>query len=456
MAEWSASPLVRAGLAAMEADVDRFVAKAPTRLDLMGGSAWQAGALTLSVPLEPAAYVVCQRRNDGKVAVSLLNSTGPNGAAPVLVDAALLAAQSELEQHLAGHDDFVLTALETLRALLSVSVLKDLRSGVSVAVGSAHEGPGDVAALASACAATAAAVASAYDVALDIDAAIEIARAVGVPSGRCAIGEADVVSALCGRNGHVTQVRGDPCAPAGSVVLGTGATVLGIDVGVVSERLDDKRRQTRVATAMGRELIGRIIAHDSSENATWGGYLARISVSDFVERFRDRIPTKITGEVFTSRFGEPAGVCGEVDPSFVYKVRSRTEHHVYEHDRAMQFVQYLTRAARVSDGGQSLTAAGELMYASHWSYGQRCGLGSIETDLMVNLLRQHGQEAGIFGAKITGQGCGGVVGVLMRDSEEAMTAVQRAMEAYQTSKKRTPRLLRSAGAGIMETGVVRM
>ena len=24
------------------------------------------------------------------------------------------------------------------------------------------------------------------------------------------------------------------------------------------------------------------------------------------------------------------------------------------------------------------------MYASHWSYGQRCGLGSIETDLLTD------------------------------------------------------------------------
>jgi len=211
-----------------------------------------------------------------------------------------------------------------------------------------------------------------------------------------------------------------------------------------------------MATAMGRELIGRIIAHAGLGNATWDGYLSRISVSDFVERFRDRIPTKITGGAFTDRFGEPDVLFGPVDPSFVYKVRSRTEHHVYEHDRAMQFVQYLTRAARVSDDGQSLAAAGELMYASHWSYGQRCGLGGIETDLMVNLLRKHGQQAGIFGAKITGQGCGGVVGVLMRDTDEAMGAVERAMEAYQAAKNLTPRLLRSTGAGIMETGVVRM
>ena len=56
---------------------------------------------------------------------------------------------------------------------------------------------------------------------------------------------------------------------------------------------------------------------------------------------------------------------------------------------------------------------GELMYASHASYSA-CGLGSDGTDLLVELVRQAGPAAGLFGAKITGGGSGGTVAILGR------------------------------------------
>jgi L-arabinokinase len=55
---------------------------------------------------------------------------------------------------------------------------------------------------------------------------------------------------------------------------------------------------------------------------------------------------------------------------------------------------------------------------SHYSYS-RCGLGSHGTDRLVGLVKQSKQKAQpdgatLFGAKITGGGCGGTVCVLGR------------------------------------------
>ncbi len=58
---------------------------------------------------------------------------------------------------------------------------------------------------------------------------------------------------------------------------------------------------------------------------------------------------------------------------------------------------------------------GELMYASHESYSA-CGLGSSGTDRLVEMVRQAGPEAGLFGGKITGGGSGGTVAVLGRST----------------------------------------
>jgi L-arabinokinase len=60
---------------------------------------------------------------------------------------------------------------------------------------------------------------------------------------------------------------------------------------------------------------------------------------------------------------------------------------------------------------KSAPVLGKLMYESHWSYSA-CGLGSTGTDLLVDLVREAGNAAGLFGARITGGGSGGTVAVL--------------------------------------------
>jgi len=204
-----------------------------------------------------------------------------------------------------------------------------------------------------------------------------------------------------------------------------------------------KWEHVRTAAFMGRMLIDRILNHEALRQMQWDGYLSQVSVTDYVERFRDRLPTKIMGGDFLNRFGETGDELTRIEPDGVYKIRSRTEHHIYEHDRAQQFVECLSRAIRNGDA-RALREVGDLMYASHWSYGQRCGLGSIETDLLVKLIRQHGADADVYGAKITGHGCGGVVAVLMRATKRAASAVEQAMADYSGRTGHNATLIRGA------------
>jgi L-arabinokinase len=96
------------------------------------------------------------------------------------------------------------------------------------------------------------------------------------------------------------------------------------------------------------------------------------------------------------------------------------------------------------------------MYASHWSYGQRCGLGSVETDLLVNLIRQHGTPADIYGAKISGRGCGGVVTVLMRTADRAQEALQQVLETYQARTGQHATLIQGSSPGSLVAGAQRI
>jgi L-arabinokinase len=213
-----------------------------------------------------------------------------------------------------------------------------------------------------------------------------------------------------------------------------GVTIVGVDCGTRHKLADEKYIQARTTALIARAIIRHLMPSTGDNGGQWDGYLARISVTDYVDRLRDRLPTKLKGALFLERFGEVGDELAQIDPTAVYKVRSRAEHHIYEDDRVRQFAERLARVSRTGER-RALLEAGELMYASHWSYGQRCGLGSIETDLLMNLLRAEGPQHGIFGARISGPGAGGTVVVLMNDAADAYAAVDRAVAAYQERTK---------------------
>ena len=93
------------------------------------------------------------------------------------------------------------------------------------------------------------------------------------------------------------------------------------------------------------------------------------------------------------------------------------------------------------------------MYGSHASYSA-CGLGSDGTDLLVELVREAGPAAGLFGAKITGGGSGGTVAILGRS--EAGPAVAEIARRYHEQTGREPYVFAGSSPGACQFGVRRM
>jgi len=101
----------------------------------------------------------------------------------------------------------------------------------------------------------------------------------------------------------------------------------------------------------------------------------------------------------------------------------------------------------------ALREMGELMYGSHASYSA-CGLGSDGTDLLVELVREAGPAAGLYGAKITGGGSGGTVAILGRaDAGEAVAGIAR---RYREATGREPYLFAGSSPGACHFGVRRV
>jgi L-arabinokinase len=90
------------------------------------------------------------------------------------------------------------------------------------------------------------------------------------------------------------------------------------------------------------------------------------------------------------------------------------------------------------------------MYESHASYG-RCGLGSRGTDRIVELVREAGEAAGLFGARITGGGSGGTVAVIGR--ADASASVARLAEQYERERGYRPYIFAGSSPGVAAVGV---
>lgn len=65
-----------------------------------------------------------------------------------------------------------------------------------------------------------------------------------------------------------------------------------------------------------------------------------------------------------------------------------TKHPVYENHRIQQFINDMQQIDP-KNVEEKLTSMGKAMYESHMSYAD-CGMGSPNTDLLVNLVREEG------------------------------------------------------------------
>ena len=128
-------------------------------------------------------------------------------------------------------------------------------------------------------------------------------------------------------------------------------------------------------------------------------------------------------------------------------MRQAAAHPIYENHRVQLFQALLTSPSQ-SDALQEerFRLLGELMYQSHQSYS-RCGLGSSGTDRLVELVRQAGPTAGLYGAKITGGGSGGTVAVLGR--REATEAIQEVTARYAAETGYSPQVMTGSSPGAM-------
>ena len=424
----SADPAALAFLADSRRGQPITLARAPGRLDVMGGVADYSGSLVAEMSIAEAALVALVPRTDRtlrvwsrgveaegltpQVSLSLDDFTGQGG----------LLSYDALRSRLCRSPKtrWAAYVFGCFFVLLAEKIVRGFDHGASLILDSRVPPGAGVSSSAAIEVATTQAVNAAYGLNLDGVTLARLAQTVEnkVVGAPCGIMD-QMSSALCVPD-SLLLILCQPHEVQGMQALPEGVRVFGINSGVKHSVGGSAYARARVAAFMGRKILG---VDD----------LALLSAAQLAAG-EGRLPEIISGADYLAAYGKTGDSVTTIDPALSYAVRACTRHGVLENERVRQFVHGLASGT----GGASLKRAGALMYESHASYSQ-IGLGCEETDRLVNLGRQAGQANGIYGAKITGGGSGGTVAFLTY-GDAAEQTIHEIAEAYRQQTVRTPQI----------------
>jgi galactokinase len=444
---------------------DLFVARAPGRLDVMGGIGDYSGSLVLELPTAEATLVALQRDEGRRLRVFTLSEDSRGGShfemplaeferdgGPVRYEEARAYFDRDPARHWAAYVAGVFLVLMRERGVrFPVGARMLVASRVPPGKGVSSSAALEVAAMS--------AVAAGFRVEVGPRELALLCQkvenlVVGAPCGVM-----DQMTSACGEQGRLLALLCQPAELRGTIALPPELSVWGLDSGVRHSVGGGDYGSVRVGAFMGYRIIAELAGLKvaprgkavSIEDPRWGGYLANVSPSEFEQEFAAHLPERMTGAGFLSRYGGTTDAVTRVEHGRTYAVRVAAAHAVHEHFRVRAFAELLGCGEGAGERRHELL--GELMYQSHASYSA-CGLGSAGTDRLVELVREAGAGAGLYGAKITGGGSGGTVAVLGRRGAEA--EVKEVARRYTEETGHTPYVFGGSSPGAASFGHVRL
>ena len=405
-----------------------FIARAPGRLDVMGGIADYSGARVLELPLACATFALVQAQATPRCEVASRRGERWDFYATDLP----LPAAAEQADRWATYIVGVVQALVPTEATSGLRIL--IHSSVPEGRGVASSAALEVA--------VATAVAASLDYRIDPAELAALCQRVENHTVGAPCGIMDQMTSACGRMDRLLQLRCQPGTIEGYLEVPSGHRFYGIDSGISHAVSGADYGTVRTAAFMGLRIL-------TTETPWRGSYLADLAPVQF-SQFVRALPEDMNGAEFLERYGGISDTATVVNPDRRYPVRRASEHPVGEQARVDRFAELLPTVARQPDAAIEV---GQLMYDSHRSYSA-CGLGSEGTDAIVELARAAGPQHGVFGAKITGGGSGGTVAIFATSNAESV--VRDLAARYSAESGRETQVFAESGPGAAETGILEL
>lgn len=424
-------------------------ARAPARLDVMGGIADYSGSAVLQMPLKESTVILCQHNDNHEF--TIVSLTADNGLDTQSVSLPMrdffaqsasippdgpLRSEADMKAYfgnLPEHEHWVAYIAGVLTVLMLHCDVRP-RQGITIVVQSSVPVAKGVSSSAALEVATMRAMCGLFGVNVPAHRQAVLCQRVenlivGAPCGLM-----DQMASSCGQQGALLNMLCQPDLVKEPVELPEELAVWGIDSGIRHAVSGADYGTVRVAAFMGYryilELAGIAASHvpaDAIDDHKWYGYLANVQVSEFIQEYYAKLPECVSGREFLNRFDATTDSVTQIHHDQQYQVRACTAHPIHEHFRVRLFSQLARSAAQASCIDDLATLMGESMYQSHASYSS-CGLGCSECDDLVARLAAEGVSNGIYGARITGGGSGGTVAVLAKRT--AVDAVYSIAQEY--------------------------
>lgn len=491
-----------------------FVARAPGRLDVMGGIADYSGSLVLQMPIKEACHVAVQRSHPSKQrlwkhALARQHARG-EGFRPVVQ---IVSFGSELSNRAPTFDmdlaDFLDAngpiTYEKARKYFSqdpsqkwaayvagtILVLicelgVQFNDSLSILVSSGVPDGKSVSSSAALEVATMSAIAAAHGLNIPPRELALLCQKVENHIVGAPCGVMDQMTAACGEANKLLAMVCQPAEVREHINIPSHIRFWGIDSGIRHSVGGADYGSVRVGTFMGRQILkstassllpraaetsqedsnefirDELDEHDPAllEKEATLDYLCNLQPHRYEAIYSKILPEEISGQTFLNMFGDHDDPVTTINPNLTYGLKAPTTHPIYENFHVNAFAVLLTAAST----DEQLSALGELLYQSHYSYS-RCGLGSDGTDRLVTLVQQlqHRKKNGsnerkgtLFGAKITGGGSGGTVCVLGRNCIQSSEEIIEIQQRYKAATGHLPFIFEGSSPGAGKFGYLKI
>jgi galactokinase len=433
-----------------------WIARAPGRLDVLGGNVDYTGGLVLQMPVREAVWAAAQPDRDDVIRVLNPDAARFGWASQIEFPIHLLGDAEAIDSRCSGSADlhwgrYVLGGFHLLRKRYGVFATSGARlflaSDLPPNCGLASSAALEVAVLKAAAAVS--------GIALSGVRLAECAQWVENVVAQSACGIMDQAAIVLGRENCLQPLVCQPCTPLEPIRLPDHLRFWGIDSMAHRATRSAAYEQARAAAFMGYKMICRWENIEPEcdaasviprwADARWRGYLSNLRPEELRVAFERKLPEAMAGGDFLDRFGIHTDPFTAVEEDVVYPVRAAVRYAVEENHR-IQTVRALLTSITAKEDEETLRVIGELLFQCHRAYAE-CGLGSADCDRLAAMAR----EFGFYGAKMTGGGGGGVVTVFGRADQDGL--LRRLATDYAAVRGEEPRIFEGSSDGSDHFGV---
>lgn len=442
---------------------DIFVARAPGRLDVMGGIADYSGSLVLEMPIAEATFAAVQKSDD--ISIRIVSISADSGKTFYFeMDLTDLDADGKPPDYGAVKDRFSrdrpahwASYIAGVFFVLTRELGADFQTGARILISSQVPIGKGVSSSAALEVAAMQGVCSAFEINIEPLRLALLCQKVENAIVGAPCGVMDQITAHCGTQDSLVTLLCQSAEILGNVEVPPEIGFWGIDSGVRHAVAGSDYRSVRIGAFMGYRIIADLAGLKANvlgnglvevNDPRWGGYLCNVTPVEFEQEFSSHIPDAIRGDDFIENYGGTTDRVTNIDPTKTYAVKAPTEHAIHENFRVNAF----SRLLKVQIEDTSLDELGGLMFQSHASYAA-CGLIEPGTDRIVELVKEN-RSNGVFGARITGGGSGGTVVILAR--KNSSESIAKIAEQYGRETGQKPYIFYGSSPGCATFGYLRL